>query len=477
MKNIITIIIVTCIALWAAVQLIGAKYVAAAISISLYVIVPAVAFWAAAVAVGGPVGKIGAFFTAGRESRSASKAKESAAKKIAAEAERIGAEARRIDREADANIRKIEIETKRIEAEAWAKLAEARRIAIESRHRTISGNHVVVLDNQTGRVQQYLVPPKKVLTEERLEEGSNQTAIEVGLEIDRAFVWGPTRGGKTFFCKQLSYHLVGRGDIVFALDTKDFDPDDPWPGGVQVVGQADNFDEIARFWDWVDAEKARRGKDMRAAKRMPKIYIIFDEINDAVYERPEFADKYIRVLRKYAQYRINIICVGQTDTVDSIGLKGLNQLKKCFDVTLGFQKDRAVRGYKSYVDYGDGKRIELIPYRPVTFGRGVDGVNVVNGNRPWDRAGDSVFRGTQSTTGTTSTQNAVHYLPSPPQVKHQTVEHKMIYEAFKSGQKIYSICKNVLDFGKGNPNYKPNTHDYDYVKSVLAKYDIGERRG
>ena len=210
---------------------------------------------------------------------------------------------------------------------------------------------------------------------------------------------------------------------------------------------------------------------MRAAKRMPKIYIIFDEINDAVYERPEFADKYIRVLRKYAQYRINIICVGQTDTVDSIGLKGLNQLKKCFDVTLGFQKDRAVGGYKSYVDYGDGKRIELIPYRPVTFGHGVDGVNVVNRNRPWD----SVVRDTQSTTGTTSTQKTARCLPPPPRVKHESVEHKMIYEAFTSGQKIYSICKNVLDLGKGKPNYKPNTRDYNYVKSVLARYGIGER--
>jgi hypothetical protein len=473
MKNIITIIIVTCIALWAATQLIAAKYVATAVSMSLYVIVPAVAFWVAAIAVGGPIGKIGAFLTAGRESRSASKAKESAAKKIAAEAKRIGAEARRIDREADVNIRKIEIETKRIEAEVWVKLAEARRIAAESRHRTISGRHVVVLDNHTGRVQQYLAPPRKVLTEERIEEGSNQTAIDVGLEIDRAFVWGPTRGGKTFFCKQLSYHLAGRGDIVFAIDPKDFDPDDPWPGGVQVVGQADNFDEIARFWDWVDAEKARRGKDMRAAKRMPKIYIIFDEINDAVYERPEFADKYIRVLRKYAQYRINIICVGQTDTVDSIGLRGLNQLKKCFDVVLGFQRDRTTDGFKSFVDYGDGKKVDLVPYRPIA----VNAVNAVNGNGYGNWGDVSGFDDTSSTSETSDTSKSkIYYLPSPPSVKHRSIEHKMIYEAFRSGRTIYFICKNVLDIGNGNPNYKPSRRDYDYVRNVLALYGNKERR-
>jgi hypothetical protein len=194
------------------------------------------------------------------------------------------------------------------------------------------------------------------------------TAIDVALDIDRAFINGGTRSGKTFFCKQLAYHRLKNGDIIFALDPKDRDPADIWPDGVVVVGEGDDFDGMADFWKWLDDEKKRRGADMANIREYPFILIFFDEINDTLFERPEFKDKYVRVLRKYAQYRIGIFCIGQTDDVSSIGLKGLVQLKECFEISLHFKFNKFAGRRQCFVDFKDGeKRSELMPYTPVNL--------------------------------------------------------------------------------------------------------------
>ena len=105
----------------------------------------------------------------------------------------------------------------KVKADVMRSLAESKKIVEESKYKAVTGKSAVVIDNRTGRVGHYITPPTKLLMQQdqqHVEDGPNHTAIEVGLEIDRAFVWGPTRGGKTFFCKQLSYHLVGRAIFV-----------------------------------------------------------------------------------------------------------------------------------------------------------------------------------------------------------------------------------------------------------------------
>jgi len=194
------------------------------------------------------------------------------------------------------------------------------------------------------------------------------TAIDLALDVERAFINGGTRSGKTFFCKQLAFHRIQRGDMVFALDPKDLDPEDLWPDGVAVVGTSDDYDAIERFWAWLADEKTRRGRDMANIRRYPFILIFFDEINDTLFERPEFKDNYVKVLRKFAQYRIGIFCIGQTDDVASIGLKGLVQLKECFELVLHFQYNKFQKIRKSFADLKDGAgRVELAPYTPINI--------------------------------------------------------------------------------------------------------------
>lgn len=352
--------------------------------------------------------------------------------------------------------------------EALAHIRQIEAYAGAAAIKVATGDNVVMLDSRSGYAQQF---SRSRQEQPQIVEQPPQehlvTAIDVGLEIDRAFVWGPTRGGKTFYCKQLAHHLVKRGDIVCAIDTKDFDPDDPWPSGVRIIGQSDNWDQIAEFWNWVDTEKQRRGRDMRATKRMPKIYIIFDEINDAIYERPQFADKYVRILRKYAQYRINIICVGQTDTVDSIGLKGLNQLKRCFDVTLGFEKDKQHGRYNSFVDYGDNKKVELTPYMPVRFNACHTGTPAqAYKNDDYDDYRDGCDR----CDGVTGAAIKIHPefgldAEKPPVTRfYDSKVEKILCEAHDRGVSQRRICELL--------GWPVNGRNVSKVKAVLEKYCI-----
>lgn len=205
------------------------------------------------------------------------------------------------------------------------------------------------------------------------------TALDVGLRIQRAFLWGATRSGKSRFAQSLAYHMVKRGDVVVALDPEAYDPDQPWPKGVEVVGQypngdGDNFDAIEEFFNRIDAERKRRGANMRDTKRnAPAIYIFFDEINQTLVEKPKLSERYLKVFRRYSKYKIFLICIGQTDDVESIGMKNKGKLKFSFDILLHFHCNQRTDTRYSFADFQDKRgEIELESYTPVDLSRAVE---------------------------------------------------------------------------------------------------------
>jgi hypothetical protein len=292
------------------------------------------------------------------------------------------------------------------------------------------------------------------------------TAIDVALDIDRAFINGGTRSGKTFFCKQLAYHRLKKGDMIFALDPKDKDPNDIWPDGVVVVGESDDYDAMEDFWAWLDDEKKRRGSDMANIRDYPFILIFFDEINETLIDRPEFQKPYIKTLRKFAQYRIGMFCIGQTDDVSSIGLKGLVQLKNCFEITLHFKFNKFVGRRQCFVDLKDGeKRSELMPYTPVNLISGerfgTPKRDNVRPNRPKNRRSEDVI---------TLPFDGVHgrYAQFEPLFDSQVEEDVVTaYKEIKREGKnpsLYAICMRAFK--------QRNDKLYNRVRNIMNGYGV-----
>ena len=214
-----------------------------------------------------------------------------------------------------------------------------------------------------------------------IEDNTPMTALDYALDIDRAIVVGGTRSGKTYFCKQVAYRRIKeRGDIIFAIDVKDYDPDDAWCDGVRTVGTGDNYHQIEQFWKWLISEKQRRGQDMRRTKQEPNILILFDEINVTLYERPDFIAPYLAVLQKFAQYKIGIWAIGQADHKDGLGLPSV-ALKSNFGATFLFEGENGKHLKNYYRKNPDSclttpaNSLLLEPYQPVRF----DGV--MSGNQ------------------------------------------------------------------------------------------------
>ena len=229
-------------------------------------------------------------------------------------------------------------------------------------------------------------------------DGENLTALDVALDLDRVIVAGSTRSGKTYFCKQLSILKQRQDNMIFAIDPKDQREDDPWPEGVKVVGAGDNFAEVAAFLDWLDQEKERRGQQMNRISSFPHILIFWDEIADMLIDVPEFQPRYLKILRKYAEYRIDLFIITQSDDYESCGLPKA-QLKRNFRCVLFFEYDRFINTRRVF--YNTRLKLpttpetarELSPFRPVS----VSGCQDRNKAPFWQSEGQSWDTATQHT--------------------------------------------------------------------------------
>ena len=268
---------------------------------------------------------------------------------------------------------------------------QEKRLSIESMKIQIARNRYIThdtsdclaIDTNMGDMQFFTnkrqPKPEKTIIEVPdesqvlIEDNTPMTALDYALDIDRAIVVGGTRSGKTYFCKQAAYRRIKeRGDIIFAIDVKDYDPDDAWCEDVRTVGTGDDYYQIEQFWKWIIDEKKRRGQDMRRTKQEPNILILFDEINVTLYERPDFIAPYLAVLQKFAQYKIGIWAIGQADHKDGLGLPSV-ALKSNFGATFLFEGENG-KHLKNYYRKNPDSCLTtpanslLLPlYQPVRF--------------------------------------------------------------------------------------------------------------
>lgn len=397
-----------------------------------------------------------------------------------------------VSREHELTLKREQAELKKVEAEA-TRAARESEVAV---HRLHGPGMMVAVDHTGGtpQISSYGYHPEPdhsrgipldAHPEPLAEAQPGITALDIARNVERAFIIGGTRSGKTYFCKQLAYNRLKKGDMVFALDPKDIDPDDLWPEGVVVIGTGDDYDAMEDFWDWLDAEKAERGADMRAVKYKPFILIFFDEINDTLEDRPEFRSRYVKVLRKYAQYRIGIFCIGHTDNVEDIGLKGRGQLKSNFDVNLYFQFNEFVGRRISQADMKDGAgKRELAPYQPVNFiTGGAYGQPDIGGHTPASRHGvtpsnpyvtghdrryDTRDRrdNHDTVTGITYHPGQPEYVwePPKPQRIYEAADHKKMCEMHEAGASLSAIARAIWG--------APNGRRTKQIKEILTQYGI-----
>jgi hypothetical protein len=379
--------------------------------------------------------------------------------------------------EADADLARVEVEEARIDKE-WA---------------VMHTESAVILNKNSGKVAQCYRPHPlpaslgsglKQLEEPKVELEPEQkkslTALDVGLMMQRAFIWGGTRSGKTHFCKTLAYHYLQRGNTVVVFDPEYLDPKDPWPNGVVVFGTDDDWEGMMNGWQWIFSMKEERSQHVYNGgdiNDFEEVYIFFDEINESIREWPDLIGPYQKVLRRFSKYKIYIICLGQTDDVESVGLKNKGKIKLSFSAIIKFFKDPTTEEFFSWVDFQDGRGyIELMPYKPVSALQRKNNVgsvgNVGNVGGSVGRAKNAYFTGTDTpdnadNTDTSDNVRSFPGLPTPESIQYQTLLHRDICEIFRRGESPTAIVKIVKNKLKG---YKPNRREVEEVRQVLRQY-------
>jgi len=175
--------------------------------------------------------------------------------------------------------------------------------------------------------------------------------MEAMTGMERGVFCGGTRHGKTFAAKQFAYRLQQTGYEIYALDPKFQDVRDPWPEGVRIFGSGDRYDQMEFCFDMIDAMANQRGRDIYNLDRYAPVSIFFDELLVTLDEVPELGPRYIKVLNKFAQYKIGIFVITQNDTAGDLGMQSRAKLKSSFDFvsTYAYDKQRNIR--KSFIKF------------------------------------------------------------------------------------------------------------------------------
>lgn len=331
-------------------------------------------------------------------------------------------------------------------------------------------------------------------------------ALRLAMRCERGMIFGGTDAGKTFFAKRLAAEKLNEGHIVIVLDPKHYKRREPWPEGVRLAGTGDRLEEIEWAFEWMDREKDRRGEDFDNVDMQPFVTVIIDELNELLVDLPGIGESYVRVLRKYREYRFGVWIMGQSDRAREIGLEKRADLKQCFNArfdirynpTTGerwievdtmspepvvtcpaIQPCRIVRGAKPGIEWafrhdheGVGGTYTPNYTRPYTHGKYTSDTP----ERPPGRVSDGGRR-----VGSGSCGQASKRPPTPlriihaPDNEHYVYQGKPIVEtsngrlaavirAAREEKSLRAVCK--AGFGS------PGGAQSDMVREILREYDI-----
>jgi len=293
--------------------------------------------------------------------------------------------------------------------------------------------------------------------EQEPENSRGITALDVARHMDRVIMAGATRSGKTFCSKQIAYLKLRQGQTVIALDPKPIRSDDTWPQGVRLYGPDDNYAEIADALNWIDDEVSRRAKDFDNISKYPKVLIFWDEIADMLYDVPEFVPRYLKILRKYAEYRIDLFIITQSDDYSSCGLPNA-QLKRNFRAVLFFEHDEYVGRRKVF--YNNRLKMpttpetaqELIPFRPVSFPAWKTDTSRGHGQEHAQKTHQNAFTAERDTmpylpAGTGQTFTGIE--PEAVSRVYESRDEKTICEMWRDGHSLNEIARTIWGTSNG----------------------------
>jgi len=297
------------------------------------------------------------------------------------------------------------------------------------------------------------------------------TALDIGKNIDRGIICGSTRSGKTFFSKSLAAIRLASGEHVFAIDPKHINPADTWPDGVRIIGSGDNEAEVEDFLSWLESEKDRRGADIMNINTYPRIVIFWDELASMMVDRPDFQTPYLKILRKYAEYKIDLFVISQDDDKTSLALP-VAAVKKNFRCALMFTWDMFTKERNSYVNYdlrmptNPRNAQPLTMYKPVTNHCHKSPQSPPSNARYTGACADSnsgdICDGVTAIDYVPGTEKYAQYVEPETRAFYESRQDKKVVDLYESGKSVTAISENIYGYKNTTCNKK--------IKAVLKRY-------
>lgn len=143
--------------------------------------------------------------------------------------------------------------------------------------------------------------------------------------LNHAMIIGPTDAGKSTFVRGMIQTVQKYGKVIIVDAHRRFD----WP--IDPIGYAHNWPAIKKALSFVTAEFNRRSELTNLDKSyIPEDWFVFvDEFVGISQELEETAATFMKIMGNEARkYRIHIILIGQTDSVEALNIRGQGNIRQ-----------------------------------------------------------------------------------------------------------------------------------------------------
>jgi hypothetical protein len=192
--------------------------------------------------------------------------------------------------------------------------------------------------------------------------------IETIVQYSRILVVGGQGSGKTSIMLWLAAAKKEISNVV-VIDTHA--SPNKWPEGSYVLGFGLDYEKATMGFDQVFDLMSKRyqaiGEGKVKENSHPRICLLSDEWTELPDIIPNFKRQYVKPLfTKSRKSSVDLSLAAHADTAEALGMQGIVQLKKSFEVVV--YCDKVDTQYNSVVQYGTdrakSKRIECMPPGP-----------------------------------------------------------------------------------------------------------------
>lgn len=198
--------------------------------------------------------------------------------------------------------------------------------------------------------------------------------IETVVNHSRILVIGGQGSGKTQIMLWLAQAKQKLGNVV-VIDTHA--SPEKWPNNTHVLGFGLDYNQAKKGFDQVLNLMGNRyeqiGQGLAKERSHPIINVLTDEWTDLPDTIPNFKKQYVKPLfTKSRKASVDLSLAAHGDTVEALGMQGLGQLRKSFDISVYCECIEKNIKYSATVFYGlknsHSKKIECFLPGPYVSG-------------------------------------------------------------------------------------------------------------